>query len=67
MITLEYINQLKHIRDQADGDGQGAMLDMLQALVPALPPMVGAVVTEFVQHISEPNPHLNTGAIPDDV
>lgn len=50
LITLEYINQLRHIASGAgDGDGEGVYVDMLQALVPILPPMVGAVVSEFLQ------------------
>lgn len=49
MITLDYINQLRHIASGAgNGDGDGVYVDMLQALIPALSPMVGAVVQEFL-------------------
>lgn len=56
MITLEYLNHLKHIANgYQDGDGEGALLEMLEALLPALPPMVGAVVSEFLRTNTEPN------------
>lgn len=55
MITIEYLNQLKHIALGAqDRDGDGVYIDMLQALLPVLPPMVRAVVEEFLQD-AEPN------------
>lgn len=65
MITLEYMNQLKHIANgYQDGDGEGALIEMLEALIPALPPMVGVIVSEFLRKNTEPNPHVNTEDIP---
>lgn len=61
MITLEYLNQLKHTANSyQDGDGEGVLIDMLEQLIPALPPMVGAVVSEFLRNATEPNPHIST-------
>lgn len=60
MLSLDYLNQLKHIANGAiDGDGEGALIDMLEALLPALPPMVGMVVSEFLREYNSPkNPHI---------
>lgn len=61
MITLEYLNQLKHLGNQYQETGsEGALLDLLEALLPALPPMVGGVVSEFLRTNTEPNTNINT-------
>lgn len=58
MITLEYLNNLKHTANgYHDGDGEGALIDMLEQLIPALPPMVGVVVSEFLRETTQPNTH----------
>lgn len=66
MISLDYLNQLKSIGSQYhDGDGEGAMQDMLEALLPALPPMVGVVVSEFLRNIND-HPKITAEDIHDD-
>lgn len=59
MLTLEYVNQLRHIANGiANGDGEGVMKDMLEALIPILPPMVGGVVSEMLQDLDNNPPQI---------
>ena len=60
MLSLDYLNQLRHLANEAmDRDGEGALIDMLEALLPALPPMVGVVVSELLREYNAPkNPHI---------
>lgn len=68
MITLEYLNQLKHTANRVnDGDGEGALVDMIEQLLPVLPPMVGAVVSEFLRTYDEsPTPTITMEDIHDE-
>ena len=68
MITLDYLNQLKHVgNNYMNGDGEGALVDMLEMLIPALPPMVGVVVSEFLRNYQqEPNPIITAEDISDE-
>lgn len=61
MITLEQLNQLRMTANgYRDGDGEGVLIDMLEQLIPFLPPMVGMVVSEFLHSMTIPNPHIHT-------
>lgn len=66
MITLEYLNRLKHIANgYRDGDGEGVLIEMLEALIPALPPMVGGVVAQFLSETTQPDTSTHPGDLHD--
>lgn len=66
MITLEQVNQLRHLANGLqDGDGESALTDMLEALIPYLPPMVGMVVSEFLATYQNPTPQITIEDIHD--
>lgn len=67
LVSLDYLNQLRHIANGIhDGDGEGVMKDMLEALIPILPPMVGGVVSKMLQDLNS-NPTQITMENIDDV
>lgn len=59
MLTLDQLNALKHIANSAPTNPESAMIHMLEALIPVLPPMVGEVVVEMLDSITETNTQEN--------
>lgn len=66
MITLEYVNQLRTIAaGVGDGDGEGVYIDMLQALIPVLPPMVAGIVSEMLHDAANNPPQITMEDVSD--
>jgi hypothetical protein len=57
LITLEQVNQLRHLANAAgDGDGEGVLIEMLEALIPFQSPVVAGVISEFLANYNRPIP-----------